>query len=102
MYKEAQGYVRLTFQLADLRLTVRPLLVTVHFIRMKKSRLVLCSLLFFPKLLAGNKKKQKQKKREMNTSHALKTSVLLAFCLFTRFFFCFVDCGAWLLCNRAF
>lgn len=59
MYKEAQGYVRLTFQLADLRLTVRPLLVTVHFIRMKKSRLVLCSLLFFPKLLAGNKKKKK-------------------------------------------
>lgn len=38
-----------TFQVADLRLTVRPLLVTVHFILMKKSRSVDMSLLFFPK-----------------------------------------------------
>lgn len=38
-----------TFQVADLRLTVRPLLVTVHFILMKKSRSVDRSLLFFPK-----------------------------------------------------
>lgn len=41
----------LTFQLADLRLTVRPLLVTVHFILMKKSRSVLSSLPFLPKPL---------------------------------------------------
>lgn len=40
-----------TFQPADLRLTVRPLLVTVHFIRMKKSRSVLSSLPFLPKPL---------------------------------------------------
>lgn len=32
-----------------MRLTVRPLLVTVHFILMKKSRSVDISLLFFPK-----------------------------------------------------
>lgn len=32
-----------------MRLTVRPLLVTVHFILMKKSRSVDMSLLFFPK-----------------------------------------------------
>lgn len=38
----------LTFQLADLRLTVRPLLVTVHFILMKKSMSVLSSLPFLP------------------------------------------------------
>lgn len=43
----------LTFQLADLRLTVRPLLVTVHFILMKKSRSVLSSLPFLPKPLPG-------------------------------------------------
>lgn len=41
----------LTFQLADLRLTVRPLLVTVHFILMKKSRSVLSSLPFLLKPL---------------------------------------------------
>lgn len=38
----------LTFQLADLRLTVRPLLVTVHFILIKKSLPVLISLPFLP------------------------------------------------------
>lgn len=38
-----------TFQVADLRFTVLPLLVTVHFILMKKSRSVDISLLFFPK-----------------------------------------------------
>lgn len=38
----------LTFQLADLRLTVRPLLVTVHFILMKKSLAVLSSLCLLP------------------------------------------------------
>lgn len=38
-----------TFHVADLRLTVLPLLVTVHFILMKKSRSVDISLLFFPK-----------------------------------------------------
>lgn len=42
-----------TFQVADLRLTVRPLLVTVHFILMKKSRSVDMSLIFFPKLEPG-------------------------------------------------
>lgn len=41
----------LTFQLADLRLTVRPLVVTVHFILMKKSLSVLSSLPFLPKAL---------------------------------------------------
>lgn len=46
----------LTFQLADLRLTVRPLLVTVHFILMKKSRSVLSSLPFLPKPLPGKHK----------------------------------------------
>lgn len=40
-----------TFQLADFRLTVRPLLVTVHFILMKKSRSVLSSFPFLAKLL---------------------------------------------------
>lgn len=35
--------------MADLRLTVLPLLVTVHFILMKKSRSVDISLFFFPK-----------------------------------------------------
>lgn len=44
-------FLPLTFQLADLRLTVRPLLVTVHFILMKKSRSVLSSLPFLPKPL---------------------------------------------------
>ena len=42
-----------TFQLADLSLTVRPLLVTVHFILMKKSRSVHSSLPFLPKPLPG-------------------------------------------------
>lgn len=37
-----------TFQLADLRLTVRPLLVTVHFILMKKSLSVFSSLCLLP------------------------------------------------------
>lgn len=37
-----------TFQLADLRLTVRPLLVTVHFILIKKSLPALISLPFLP------------------------------------------------------
>lgn len=44
-----QAWHHPTFQVADLRLTVRPLLVTVHFILMKKSRSVDISLLFFPK-----------------------------------------------------
>lgn len=44
----------LTFQLADLRLTVRPRFVTVHFILMKKSRSVLSSLTFLLKPLPGN------------------------------------------------
>lgn len=39
----------LTFQLADLRLTVRPLVVTVHFILMKKSLSALISLPFLSK-----------------------------------------------------
>lgn len=38
----------LTFQLADLRFTVRPLLVTVHFILIKKSLPVLMSLPLLP------------------------------------------------------
>lgn len=42
-----------TFQLADFRLTVRPLLVTVHFILMKKSRSVNSSLPFLRLLLPG-------------------------------------------------
>lgn len=46
----------LTFQLADLRLTVRPLFVTVHFILMKKSRSVLSSLPFLPKPPPGTHK----------------------------------------------
>lgn len=37
-----------TFQPADLRLTVRPRFVTVHFILMKKSLSVFSSLPFFP------------------------------------------------------
>lgn len=41
--------------MADLRLTVRPLLVTVHFILMKKSRSVDISLPFFPKPEPGGK-----------------------------------------------
>ncbi len=36
----------LTFHVADLILTVRPLLVRVHFIRRKKLRSVFCSLVF--------------------------------------------------------
>lgn len=48
--------LRLTFQLADLRLTVRPLVVTVHFILMKKSRSVLSSLPFLPKPPPGTHK----------------------------------------------
>lgn len=46
-----QNSATLTFQLADLRLTVRPLVVTVHFILMKKSLSLLSSLPFLPKAL---------------------------------------------------
>lgn len=46
----------LTFQVADLTLTVRPLLVSVHFIRMKKLRSVLGSLAFLdPEIKYSNK-----------------------------------------------
>lgn len=42
--KTASQFNHLTFHVADLILTVRPLLVSVHFIRRKKLRSVFCSL----------------------------------------------------------